>query len=140
MAFSEVTKPGITAQAEQVEEQRSVITPNGAVTAEPGDWEVRYSDGNVRKFSDDEYREEFGDSKTATTDDDEREDSEDVESEEEDIVSNGTPSDKESAEDSTGDRAESDETRPAPPPRPARDGGSRNRALFSRGSREHDSR
>jgi hypothetical protein len=60
VGFSEFSKPPLTVQAEQVEEQRSVITPNGSTTAEPGDWEVRFPDGNVRAMSDEEFQEQFG--------------------------------------------------------------------------------
>jgi hypothetical protein len=62
VAFSEYSKPPIAVQAEQIEDEpRSIITPNGAVTAQPGDWEVRFPDGNVQKMTDEEFQEDFGD-------------------------------------------------------------------------------
>lgn len=121
MAYSEYTRPGLKVQAEQVEEQRSVITPNGGVTAEPGDWELRYEDGNVRKMTDEEFQEEFGDKgkdkerkDLAADDDADRDD----ETESEDAVDNGDSSDKSPAEDRPGKDAESEGVtrRPAPPP------------------------
>lgn len=62
MTFTEYSKEAVTALAEQVEgdEPRSVITPNGPVTAQPGEWEVRYKDGNVRAMTDEEFQDEFG--------------------------------------------------------------------------------
>jgi hypothetical protein len=62
MTFTEYSKEAVTAMAEQVEgdEARSVITPNGPVAAQPGEWEVRYKDGNVRAMTDEEFQEEFG--------------------------------------------------------------------------------
>jgi hypothetical protein len=76
VTFSEFSKPTQTVQAEQVEEDaepRAVITPNGAVTAFPGDWEVRYPDGNVRKMTDEEFQSEYGSDAPTSADEDEGE-------------------------------------------------------------------
>jgi len=126
MAFSERSKPGISVQAEQVEgdEPRSVITPNGAITAYPGDWEVRYDDGNVKKMTDEEFQKEFGaggtsgDSAADDTVSDDGETDTNGESDEESALDNGTSSDKESAGDSPGKKAETEDAtrRPSPPP------------------------
>ena len=59
MAFEEYKSQG-TVNAEQVEEMRSVITPQGAVTAQPGQWEVRYPDGDVRVLDDEAFQTEWG--------------------------------------------------------------------------------
>ena len=59
MAFEEYTSQS-TVNAEQIEEARSVITPQGAVTAQPGQWEVRYPDGNVRVLDDEAFQGEWG--------------------------------------------------------------------------------
>ncbi len=59
MAFEEFTSQG-KVNAEQIEEARSVITPQGAVTGLPGQWEVRYPDGNVRVLDDDAFQEQWG--------------------------------------------------------------------------------
>jgi hypothetical protein len=47
-------------KAEQIEEGRSVITPNGPMAAHPGQWEVRYPDGNVQVVDDDQFQTAFG--------------------------------------------------------------------------------
>lgn len=74
MAFTEYNKPTVSALAEQVEDEpRSVITPNGPVTAQPGDWEVRYKDGNVRALTDEEFQEEFGESSESDENEEETE-------------------------------------------------------------------
>lgn len=52
--------------AEQLEETRAIITPNGAVNGQPGDWEVRYSDGNVAHLTDEQFQEAFGSGKVGT--------------------------------------------------------------------------
>lgn len=52
-------------QAEQIEESRSVITPQGPITAYPGQWEVRYPDGNVRILDNDAFEEEWGGEESA---------------------------------------------------------------------------
>jgi hypothetical protein len=67
MAFEEY-KSQSTVNAEQVEETRSVITPQGAVTALPGQWEVRYPDGNVRVLDDEEFQGEWGSGESGETD------------------------------------------------------------------------
>jgi len=60
MAFSEYTSnKDMTVQAEQIEEPRNIITSNGPVYAEEGDWEVRSPDGNVQKFTDEAFQEEY---------------------------------------------------------------------------------
>jgi hypothetical protein len=59
MAFEEFTSQG-KVNAEQIEEARSVITPQGAVTGLPGQWEVRYPDGDVRVLDDDAFQEQWG--------------------------------------------------------------------------------
>jgi hypothetical protein len=45
--------------AEQVEEPRSIITPTGPLTAQPGDWEVRHEDGNVERLTNEEFEERY---------------------------------------------------------------------------------
>jgi len=68
MAFEEY-KSQSTVNAEQiVDEPRSVITPQGAVTAQPGQWEVRYPDGNVRVVDDEAFQEEWGSGESGETD------------------------------------------------------------------------
>jgi len=60
MAFSEFTSnKDMTVQAEQIEEPRNIITTNGPVYAGEGEWEVRSPDGNVQKYSDEAFQEEF---------------------------------------------------------------------------------
>jgi hypothetical protein len=59
MAFDEYKSQG-TVNAEQIEESRSVITPQGSVTGYPGQWEVRYPDGNVRVLDDEAFQTEWG--------------------------------------------------------------------------------
>jgi hypothetical protein len=60
MAFSEFTSnKDMTVQAEQIEEGRNIITTNGPVYAEEGEWEVRSPDGNVQKYSDEAFQKEF---------------------------------------------------------------------------------
>ena len=105
MTFTEYGTPGIKVQAEQVEDEpRSVITPNGAITAQPGDWEVRYEDGNVKAMTDDEFQEEFGDSGSPPDEEtDEKESSTAVQRED-------TIGEDEKAE------TESETHKPAPPP------------------------
>lgn len=49
-----------TVTAEQITEERSVITPNGPVSAAPGQWEVRHPDGNVQVVDDDQFNAAFG--------------------------------------------------------------------------------
>jgi hypothetical protein len=59
MAFEEYKSQG-TVNAEQLEEARSVITPQGAVTGQAGQWEVRYPDGDVRVLDDEAFQEQWG--------------------------------------------------------------------------------
>jgi hypothetical protein len=60
MGFSEYqSSADTTVQAEEVEESRSIITPTGPITAEPGEWEVRHPDGNVEKMSADDFAEQY---------------------------------------------------------------------------------
>ena len=60
MAFEEYTSnKDMTVQAEQIEEPRNIITTNGPVYAEEGAWEVRSPDGNVQRYSDEEFQQEF---------------------------------------------------------------------------------
>jgi hypothetical protein len=57
VAFGEYA--GQTTQAvvaEQLEEDRSIITPRGIVEGKAGDWEVRHADGNVERMSDEEWQ------------------------------------------------------------------------------------
>ena len=57
MAFGEYAgQPTEAVVAEQLEEDRSIITPRGVVEGHAGDWEVRYADGNVAKMTDDEWQ------------------------------------------------------------------------------------
>jgi hypothetical protein len=72
MTFTEYSKPPTAVLAEQIEDEpRSVITPNGPVTAQPGEWEVRYKDGNVRRMTDEDFQEEFGEASESDEDKDE---------------------------------------------------------------------
>lgn len=60
MSFQKYTST-LDVEAEQIEgEPRSVITPTGNVTAYPGQWEVRYPDGNVQVVEDDDFQDTFG--------------------------------------------------------------------------------
>lgn len=59
MAFDEYKSHG-TVNAEQITEARSVITPQGAVTGQAGQWEVRYPDGDVRVLDDEAFQGEWG--------------------------------------------------------------------------------
>lgn len=57
MAFGEYAgQPTEGVVAEQLEEDRSIITPRGVVEGKAGDWEVRYADGNVKKMTDEEWQ------------------------------------------------------------------------------------
>jgi len=60
MAFEEFTSQGKVNAEQIVDEPRSVITPQGAVTGLPGQWEVRYPDGNVRVLDDEAFQAEWG--------------------------------------------------------------------------------
>ena len=75
MSFSEYTRT-YTVQAEQIEENNtSVITQEGAVTAQEGQWEVRHPDGRVQVMDDDEFQDAYGDGSDDDSDDDSDEDS-----------------------------------------------------------------
>lgn len=57
MAFGEYAgQPTEGVVAEQLEEDRSIITPRGVVEGHAGDWEVRHSDGNVSRMTDEEWQ------------------------------------------------------------------------------------
>lgn len=71
MGFSDFESNSPTdVQAEQLTEQRSIITPNGPLTGQEGDWEVREPGGNVRLLTDDDFQEEYGKGKTKSLDSD----------------------------------------------------------------------
>lgn len=57
MAFGEYAgQPTKAVVAEQLEEDRSIITPRGVVEGHKGDWEVRHADGNVSRMTDEEWQ------------------------------------------------------------------------------------
>jgi hypothetical protein len=58
MAFDKYTSTA-SVNAEQITEQKSVITPNGPMAAQPGQWEVRYPDGNVQVVDDEQFTATF---------------------------------------------------------------------------------
>jgi hypothetical protein len=70
MAFEPYhSKVNTDVTAEQVTgESRSIITPNGPLTAEVGQWEVRHADGNVERLSDEDFTDQYevGESPPAT--------------------------------------------------------------------------
>jgi hypothetical protein len=127
MAFSEFSgQPSADVQAEQLTERRSIITPNGAVTGEEGDWEVREPGGNVRHLTDDEFQEEYGGEATADKEESETQTGTDSVAESDDESDNGahdesTTDDVSTDEDASGDGTESDKApdTPAAPTRPS---------------------
>lgn len=60
MAFSEYSGVAQTVQAEKIEEDRAVITPNGPVEGRSGEYEVRTTDGNVFTLTEDEFEALYG--------------------------------------------------------------------------------
>lgn len=58
MSFDKYTSTA-SVKAEQIEEARSVITPNGPLAAQVGQWEVRYPDGNVQVVDDEQFTATF---------------------------------------------------------------------------------
>lgn len=61
MAFSSFNiRTDIKVQAEQLTEDRSIITPRGTEQGKEGDWEVTFPDGNVQRFTDEEWQEAQG--------------------------------------------------------------------------------
>lgn len=84
MAFGEYAgQPTEAVTAEQLEEDRSIITPRGVVEGHKGDWEVRSADGNVQKMTDEEWQKATGspsdeesDEKLESADEDRETDSE----------------------------------------------------------------
>ena len=58
MGFDKYTSTA-SVRAEQIMEHRSVITPNGPLAAQPGQWEVRYPDGNVQVVDDEQFSATF---------------------------------------------------------------------------------
>lgn len=61
MTFEEFSR-NYKVQAERIEEDNtSVITQQGSVTAQSGQWEVRHPDGQVQVMDDDEFQETYGD-------------------------------------------------------------------------------
>ena len=73
MAFDEY-KSTHTVNAEQITEERSVITPNGPISAAPGQWEVRFPDGNVQVVDDEQFTAAFkGGAEEETTEPEEKE-------------------------------------------------------------------
>jgi len=137
MAFSDFSgQKSADVQAEQLTEQRSIITPNGPITGNEGDWEVREPGGNVRHLTDEEFQNEYGSGGDTADRDSAPEESvydsgetgsygpSDTEtSVDKDAAKagSGTPSEsdeKETAtEDRTGDDVESGEETPVPPRR-----------------------
>lgn len=136
VAFSEFSgQRSSDVQAERLTEQRSIITPNGPVTGEEGDWEVREPGGNVRKLTDDEFQSEYGgeasgDKETTKSVYDEREtgsygpsDTETSVEEDAPKADSGTPpesDENDSQSEDTGEDAEREEETPASPRRPPR--------------------
>lgn len=61
MAFTEYSS-NESVMAEPIgDEPRNVITPNGPVVGQPGQWEVRHSDGNVTVMDDEDFQSQWGD-------------------------------------------------------------------------------
>lgn len=111
-------------QAEQLTERRSIITPNGALTGEEGDWEVREPGGNVRHLTDEEFQAEYGGEATADKEESETQTGTDPVVDSDEKRDNGAPdesADDVSLDDDTGDGTESDKApdTPAAPTRPS---------------------
>lgn len=64
MGFSDFTAAAEEISAEQLTEDRAIITPNGPLYGREGDWEVRSKDGNVRHFTDEEFQDKYGSGST----------------------------------------------------------------------------
>lgn len=50
----------VEVHAEQLEEDRAIITPRGSENGQAGDWEVLFPDGDVRRMTDEEWQEAQG--------------------------------------------------------------------------------
>ncbi len=60
MGFDDFSAAAENITAEQLEEDRAVITPNGPREGRAGGWEVRSKDGNVQYLDDDEFQSKYG--------------------------------------------------------------------------------
>lgn len=70
MAFEEFSR-NYKVQAEQIEEDNtSVITQKGSLTAQRGQWEVRHPDGTVEVMDDDAFQEAYGENASDDSDND----------------------------------------------------------------------
>jgi hypothetical protein len=128
MGFSSFSgQPASDVQAERLTEQRSIITPNGAVTGEEGDWEVREPGGNVRHLTDEEFQAEYGGEATADKEKSETQTGTDPVADSDDKSDNGAHDESATDdvslddEDTSGDGTESDKApeTPAAPTRPS---------------------
>lgn len=64
MGFSDFTASAEEITAEQLEEDRAVITPNGPRYGKAGGWEVRSKDGNVQYLDDEDFQSRYGSGKS----------------------------------------------------------------------------
>ena len=53
-------RTNVEVHAEQLEEDRAIITPRGSENGQAGDWEVLFPDGNVQKMANEEWEEAQG--------------------------------------------------------------------------------
>lgn len=60
MGFNDFAAAAENITAEQLEEDRAVITPNGPREGKAGGWEVRSKDGNVQYLDDDDFQAKYG--------------------------------------------------------------------------------
>lgn len=105
MAFGEYAgQPTEAVTAEQLDEDRSIITPRGVVEGHAGDWEVRSPDGNVQKMSDEEWQAAQGNDNGSPSDEESEVKTEDTGEETDSEEDSETP--EESPPDSSPKRAE----------------------------------
>lgn len=64
VGFSDFTASAEEITAEQLEEDRAVITPNGPRYGKAGGWEVRSKDGNVQYLDDEDFQSRYGSGKS----------------------------------------------------------------------------
>lgn len=61
MTFSSFNiRKDVEVQAEQLTEPRAIITPRGSEQGLEGDWEVTFPDGNVQRFTNEEWEKAQG--------------------------------------------------------------------------------
>lgn len=53
-------RTNVEVHAEQLEEDRAIITPRGSENGQKGDWEVLFPDGNVQRMTDEQWQEAQG--------------------------------------------------------------------------------